>query len=62
MPSPRGLGIAMARPFAEHGRLVAILDLNIGAVQAVVAEIGSEHIGLACDVTDEQTRVAAASE
>jgi NAD(P)-dependent dehydrogenase (short-subunit alcohol dehydrogenase family) len=52
----------MARPFAEHGRLVAILDLNIGAVQAVVAEIGSEHIGLACDVTDEQTRVAAASE
>ncbi len=58
--SPRGLGIAMARLFAEHGGRVAILDLDLGAAQAAAAEIGPDHIGLACDVTVEQACASAA--
>lgn len=50
--SPRGLGKAMARLFAEHGAVVAILDLDIEAAQAAACDIGPEHVGLACDVSD----------
>lgn len=50
--SPRGLGKAMARLFAEHGAVVAILDLDIEAAQAAACDIGPEHVGLACDVTN----------
>ena len=49
---PRGLGRAMAQIFAEHGATVAILDLNAAEAQAVAAELGPDHVGLACDVTD----------
>ncbi len=49
---PRGLGRAMAQIFAEHGATVAILDLDAAQAQAVAAELGPEHVGLACDVTD----------
>ena len=50
--SPRGLGRATARLFAEHGATVAILDLDQDASARTAAEIGAEHTGLACDVTD----------
>ena len=49
--SPRGLGKATARLFAEHGCRVAILDLDAAAAEDTAAELGEEHIGLACDVT-----------
>lgn len=49
---PRGLGRAMAQIFAEHGATVAILDLDATQAQAVAAELGPDHVGLACDVTD----------
>lgn len=49
---PRGLGRAMAQIFAEHGATVAILDLDAAQAQAVAAELGPDHVGLACDVTD----------
>ena len=50
--SARGLGKATARMFADHGARVAILDLDAGAAEAAAADIGAEHIGMACDVTD----------
>ena len=51
--SPRGLGKAMARLFAEHGARVAILDLDAAAAQAAAQDLpGDGHLGLACNVTD----------
>ena len=50
--SPRGIGKAMAQVFAEHGARVAILDLNAEAAVAAAKDIGPDHLGLACDVTN----------
>lgn len=58
--SPRGLGLATARLFAEHGATVAILDLDAGAAEAAAADLGAGHLGLACDVTDKDACIAAA--
>jgi len=50
--SRRGIGLATARLFAEHGARIAILDLDGEAATQAAAELGAGHIGLACDVTD----------
>lgn len=50
--SARGIGKATARLFAQHGASVAILDLNGEAAIAAAADIGPQHIGMACDVTN----------
>lgn len=50
--SPKGIGLATARLFAEHGARVAILDLDQGASNEAAASVGDEHVGIACDVTD----------
>ena len=50
--SPRGIGFATARLFAAQGAKVAILDIDGGAAQNAAAELGTEHRGFACDVTD----------
>ena len=52
--SPRGLGKATARLFAEHGCRVAILDLDAQEAAQAAAEIGDGHLGLSCDVTSRQ--------
>ena len=50
--SPRGIGLATARLFAEQGARVAILDVDSGAIEAALNILGQSHIGLVCDVTD----------
>lgn len=57
--SPRGLGKATAQLFADHGATVAILDLDESATKSAAADIGAQHVGLACDVTDKAACVAA---
>lgn len=50
--SKRGLGLATARLFAEHGARVAILDLDLLAAREAVASLkGRGHLAVKCDVT-----------
>jgi NAD(P)-dependent dehydrogenase (short-subunit alcohol dehydrogenase family) len=50
--SPRGIGFATARLFAQHGARVAILDLDEAGAQRAAQELGSAHIGIACNVAE----------
>jgi NAD(P)-dependent dehydrogenase (short-subunit alcohol dehydrogenase family) len=50
--SKRGLGKATAKLFAQHGATVAILDLDEAAAKEAAADLGPQHVGMACDVTD----------
>lgn len=48
-----GIGLAAARLFAAEGARVALVDLDQGALDRAVAEIGPERaIGIAADVSD----------
>ena len=49
---PNGLGFATARMMAAHGARVAILDLAPAGPAAAAARLGSQHLGVAADVTD----------
>jgi NAD(P)-dependent dehydrogenase (short-subunit alcohol dehydrogenase family) len=50
--SPRGLGLACATLFAEHGARVQVLDLDAAAAAAAVAALpGAGHLSGRCDVT-----------
>jgi NAD(P)-dependent dehydrogenase (short-subunit alcohol dehydrogenase family) len=47
----RGLGLAIARLFADHGARVAILDLDGDAAKDAVRSLkGRGHMGAACDI------------
>ncbi len=58
--SLRGIGLATARLFAEHGARIAILDLDQAASDAAAAELGGAHQGFACDVTNKDATSRAA--
>ncbi len=47
----KGIGLATAQLFAEHGAAVALLDLERQEPQRVAAAIGDAHRGYVCDVT-----------
>ena len=51
--SPRGIGWATARRFADEGARVVVLDLDARAAEEAARAFGSQHMGLACDVRDE---------
>jgi NAD(P)-dependent dehydrogenase (short-subunit alcohol dehydrogenase family) len=60
--SPRGLGLAAAILFAEHGARVLIADLDAAAADAAARSLpGSGHLGTRCDVTDKTQCEAAAA-
>ncbi|AIO26602.1 SDR family NAD(P)-dependent oxidoreductase [Burkholderia cepacia] len=58
--SPRGIGKATAKALAAEGARVVILDLRKDDAQTAAADLGADHLGLACDVTDKDACVAAA--
>jgi NAD(P)-dependent dehydrogenase (short-subunit alcohol dehydrogenase family) len=55
----RGIGLATARLFAQHGARVALLDLDEGEAGAAAQSIGAAHIGIGCDVRDAEACAAA---
>lgn len=59
--SPRGLGKATAKLFADHGAKIVILDLDVTQAEAAAADLGEGHLGLACNVTDKAACEAAAA-
>ncbi|MEO8117992.1 MAG: SDR family oxidoreductase [Rhodoferax sp.] len=54
-----GIGWATAQRLAVDGYCVALLDLRGEATLARATELGSRHLGLACDVTSEASVQAA---
>ena len=57
--SPRGIGWATAKRFADEGARVVVLDLDASASAQAAALLGPDHLGLACDVRDEAACQAA---
>jgi NAD(P)-dependent dehydrogenase (short-subunit alcohol dehydrogenase family) len=59
--SPRGLGKATARLFAEQGATVVITDLNLAQAEAAAADLpGTGHLGLVGNVVDREACLAVA--
>ncbi|CAG9271773.1 SDR family NAD(P)-dependent oxidoreductase [Paraburkholderia unamae] len=55
----RGIGLATAKLFADHGANVAICDLGQEDSAKAARELGEGHMGVTCDVTDPQSCTAA---
>jgi len=50
--STRGIGLAVARALRAAGAKVAIVGRDAGRAQIVALELGSDAVGVACDVAD----------
>lgn len=60
--SAKGIGRATARLFAEHGGIVALIDVDADSLADAGRELGGNHETYVCDVTDaKQCRRAADS-
>lgn len=60
-----GIGAAMARGFGRGGARLAVMDVDEGALGALVEELGTsgiEALGIPCDVTDEAACLRAAQD
>lgn len=51
----RGIGLATAKLFAAHGAKVVILDLPQEDPAQAARNLGEQHLGLNCDITNEQS-------
>lgn len=49
----QGIGLAIAKRFAEHGANIVIGDLNSDKASEVAASLGAEAIGVRCDVASD---------
>jgi NAD(P)-dependent dehydrogenase (short-subunit alcohol dehydrogenase family) len=57
-----GIGWATAQRLAADGLRIAIADLDGSAARERAAELGAQHLGLACNVADEAAVAAAVRE
>ena len=57
-----GIGLATARRLAEDHTHVVLMDLDGGAAALRAAQLGPAHLGLGCDVSDENAVGAALAE
>lgn len=46
-----GFGAAIAKAYIKAGAKVVLVDINLGAAQALAVELGSNASAIACDVT-----------
>ena len=49
----RGIGRAIAVLFAAHGAKLGIVDIDGKKAEQLAAQLGTEHIGVGCDITSE---------
>jgi 3-oxoacyl-[acyl-carrier protein] reductase len=54
-----GIGLETARCFVEAGAKVAIMDIDAGALEEATADLGSDTLGVECNVSDEASVEAA---
>lgn len=50
-----GIGWDCAKAYKAHGAKVAVVARSAGKVAAAAAELGPDHLGLPCDVADEES-------
>jgi NAD(P)-dependent dehydrogenase (short-subunit alcohol dehydrogenase family) len=50
--SPRGIGLATAKLFAQHGATIAVLDVDEAGARRAATELGAKHRGFGCNVAD----------
>ncbi|MGW0038740.1 3-oxoacyl-ACP reductase FabG [Gordonia sp. NPDC003376] len=54
----QGIGAAIARTFAEHGARIVIGDVDAARAQRTATELGTDAMGIGCDVTDGESVTA----
>ncbi|MDH7460265.1 SDR family NAD(P)-dependent oxidoreductase [Chitinophagaceae bacterium 26-R-25] len=47
-----GIGYACVKAYVKEGALVAVLDIDATALNNLMLEIGNDHLGVVCDVSD----------
>src|SRR5688572_4819042 len=53
-----GIGLAAARLFIAEGARVVLVDVDQGALDAAVTELGTQALGVAADVADDEASAA----